>query len=170
MPNAKGNDNLIHGKADIKDLALLNDMKTNKVDTEQIMRCVDIQHYQIQNLVILFVECLKTLIKEHKESKVNRQTRRMLVLSNSMKVMSWINEFNPQNVNSKDLEMPRDLKVLSAYSQKMIGQYPKTYGSNVSKLKKSHRLRPGSTLEAGQDSMISITEPDQSRESATRDS
>ena len=62
----------LNKKADFRDLQYLMDLKSNKEDTEQIMRCVDIQHRQISNFVTLFVECLKTLIKEHKESKINR--------------------------------------------------------------------------------------------------
>lgn len=117
-------------KADLRDLQYLMDLKSNKEDTEQVMRCVDIQHRQISNFVTLFVECLKTLIKEHKESKINRQNKRMYVLKNCMKVLSWINQFNPQNINSKDLQVPYELKNLSNYSKNMIKQFPKHVGSN----------------------------------------
>ena len=159
----------LNKKADFRDLQYLMDLKSNKEDTEQIMRCVDIQHRQISNFVTLFVECLKTLIKEHKESKINRQNKRMFVLQNSMKVLSWINLFNPQNINSKDLQIPHELKSLSNYSKKMIKQYPKEYSQNanatkfvVNKPKKlNSRMRPQSQLEMSNDKrLIHITEPD----------
>lgn len=53
----------------LNDLKALHDMKTNKFDTEVIMRGVDIQHKQINLIAILFADALKTLIKDHKESK-----------------------------------------------------------------------------------------------------
>ena len=39
-----------------KDLVILNDIKSNKHDTEQIMRGVDILHKQLSHLIVLFVE------------------------------------------------------------------------------------------------------------------
>ena len=41
---AQINKSVIDQKADISDLVALNDMKTNKVDTEMLMNCVDILH------------------------------------------------------------------------------------------------------------------------------
>ena len=37
----------LKAKADVKDLLALNEIKSNKFDTEVLMRCVDVQHKQI---------------------------------------------------------------------------------------------------------------------------
>ena len=34
--------------------------------------------------------------------------------------MSWISEFEPQNVNSKDLSLPNELKKMSGYTKMII--------------------------------------------------
>jgi hypothetical protein len=82
-------------KADVNDLNAMNDVKANKVDTEAAMRCVDILHKQLSHLIVLFVEAMKTLIHQQKESETEKQTRRMYVMQQSVKVMQWINLFEP---------------------------------------------------------------------------
>lgn len=62
-------DDLIKGKADMKDLLAIGEMKSNKFDTEILMRCVDIQHKQILQIVVLITEGMKTQIKNAKESE-----------------------------------------------------------------------------------------------------
>jgi hypothetical protein len=83
-------DEAMRQKADIKDVMALNDIKSNKFDTEILMRCVDIQHKQISHVCVLLNECMKTLIKQHKESKMSIQQKRMYILQQSQKVMLWV--------------------------------------------------------------------------------
>ena len=101
---------MLRRKADLSDLRDLTDLKANKKDTEALMRCVDIQHKQLCHLIVLFVEAIKTLIRTQKESESENQTKRMYVLNQSVKVMKWINLFDPQNVNIDDLTLPNELK------------------------------------------------------------
>ena len=70
-------------KADRKDLIALNEIKSNKHDVEQLMRCIDIQHKQISHLVVLFYEVQKTLISQKKESDVSIQNKRMYIFQQS---------------------------------------------------------------------------------------
>jgi hypothetical protein len=49
-------------KANLSDLQTLNDLKSNKVDTEQTMICVDILHKQITHLIVLLIEAMKTIV------------------------------------------------------------------------------------------------------------
>ena len=74
-----------------KDLVALNDAKTNKSDTEILMKSIDVQQKQISQFIVLFVEQLKTLIKSQKETKVSIQNKRMNILQSSVLVMNWIN-------------------------------------------------------------------------------
>ena len=39
--------------------------------------------------------------------------------------MNWINDFNPQNVNYKDLSLPQNLRNLDEYSRVAARDYPK---------------------------------------------
>jgi len=49
-------------KAVIKDLLALGEIKSNKFDTNFLMKCVDIQHKQITHIVVLLVEAVKTML------------------------------------------------------------------------------------------------------------
>ena len=39
--------------------------------------------------------------------------------------MNWINDFNPQNVNYRDLSLPQNLRNLDEYSRFAAREYPK---------------------------------------------
>ena len=41
-----------------------------------------------------------------------------------MRVVNWINEFNPSNVNNDDLKLPPELKVLEDRTKMLIRDYP----------------------------------------------
>ena len=58
-------------KADKIDLKNLHDIKSNKVDTEQNMRSIDILHKQITHIIVLLIELLKTNVTQQKESQVS---------------------------------------------------------------------------------------------------
>ena len=55
-------DNRLNQKADLKDLQALSEIKSNKFDTDFLMRCVDIQHKQITHVAVLLVEAVKTML------------------------------------------------------------------------------------------------------------
>ena len=46
----------------MSDLKILNDLKSNKIDTEQTMICVDILHKQITHIIVLLIETMKTIV------------------------------------------------------------------------------------------------------------
>ena len=53
---------ILRQKADIKDLIKLGEIKSNKFDTEFLQKCADVQHDQIQHIIVLLLEILKTLV------------------------------------------------------------------------------------------------------------
>lgn len=89
------NDEVWKNKADMKDLLAMNELKTNKFDTEILMRCVDVQHKHISHIAVLFNEISKTLISTKKESEAAIQNKRMYILEQSNKVLHWIGQFEP---------------------------------------------------------------------------
>ena len=61
--NARSSDEvevMLKQKANMSDLKHLMDIKSNKVDTEQNMRSVDILHKQVTHIIVLLIEFLKT--------------------------------------------------------------------------------------------------------------
>ena len=77
------------------DFRNLMDIKSNKVDTENNMRNIDILHKQVTHIIVLLVEFLKTNVHQQKESTTKIQSKRMFILQNAMKVVNWINKFDP---------------------------------------------------------------------------
>jgi len=57
------------GKADVEDLRDMNAMKANKIDTENLMRCVDILHKHTQNIIVVLVELTKSMCSGSKLSE-----------------------------------------------------------------------------------------------------
>ena len=53
---------MLRGKANMSDLKHLMDVKSNKYDTEQNMRSIDILHKQVTHVIVLLIELLKTSI------------------------------------------------------------------------------------------------------------
>ena len=57
----------------------------------------------------------------------------MFILQNAMKVVNWIHEFDPQNVNSGDLQMPADLKTLTQHTKALLNDFPRMNALNKHK-------------------------------------
>lgn len=45
------------------------DIKSNKIDTESTMQCIEILHKQINQVIIMIVELIKTEISKTTETK-----------------------------------------------------------------------------------------------------
>ena len=95
-------------------------MKTNKVDTEQAMRGIDILHMHIKHILVLMIELGKTIVNQAKESQVSIQGKRLFVLEQSQRVQNWVNTFEPQNVNVKDLTIPDELKLITDHTKRLV--------------------------------------------------
>ena len=71
---------ILKAKADVQDLRELKELKSNKVDTESAMQCIDIVHKQLSHVIVLFIEFLKTNITNKKDTEAGIQIKRMKVL------------------------------------------------------------------------------------------
>ena len=49
----------------------------------------------------------------------------MFILKSAMKVISWVQGFNPQNVNDHDLKLPEDLKQINNHTRALLKEYPR---------------------------------------------
>ena len=59
-------------KANSQEVSQLNERKTNKEDSEMMMRSLDIMHKQLTEFSVLFVELIKHGVRSGKESEVFR--------------------------------------------------------------------------------------------------
>ena len=64
----KGLEDLVKSKADTKELNKMGEQKSNKFDTEFILKCVSLQHKQLQHLACLLAETQRSLLEDHKTS------------------------------------------------------------------------------------------------------
>ena len=88
------------------------------------MKCLDIMHRQVTHMVVLIIEILKQGIVTKTESETTRQQRYKFLLQQACSVAKWVNEFDPQNVNSDNLILPAELKNLYNYSDSLVKALP----------------------------------------------
>lgn len=101
-------------KVDKSELEAVIDMKSNKTDTDLVMKCLDIIHKQITHMIVLDIEMIKlnmnqmSLISDSEKTKHHKSL--MYILQQAVNVCRWVNDFDPQNVNMEDLLLPNELK------------------------------------------------------------
>ena len=103
--------NMMSGKVDRDELTALYDLKSNKLDTEMTMKSVDIVHKQIKHLVVILVEIMRLSVTAQSETKQSKLNKKMYLLQQSISIGQWINEFDPENINTNDLKLPSELNV-----------------------------------------------------------
>ena len=116
---------IVKMKANIDDVNRLNDTKANKHDSEQQMRALDIMHRQVTHLSVLLLEVQKQMINEQNETTAQIKTRRYFTMEQMVNVTNWIHEFNPQNVNFENLNLPENLRNLDDFSRTAVKDYPR---------------------------------------------
>ena len=65
------------------------------------------------------------MLNEQNETTAQLKSRRMFTLEQMVNVTNWIHDFNPQNVNFMDLNLPGNLRTLDDYSRVALKEYPK---------------------------------------------
>lgn len=50
------------------------------------------------------------------------------MLEQAQRVSIWIHAFEPQNVNTKDLVLPNELKLITEYSKRLVNSPPRVLG------------------------------------------
>lgn len=101
---------LIDQKADKFQVIDLYDLKSNKADTETNMKAIDIIHKQIRHLIIMLMENFRVQVDTQHSNPQTRINRMNVVLQQSLLLAKWITKFNPENINSYDLTLPKDLE------------------------------------------------------------
>ena len=103
---------VIEEKADKTEVLSLLNTKSNVKDTDANMKAIDIMHKQIKHLSVIMVEILRfETEKYNKHSKTLNQSKNHSewLLNQWMSIAKWINKFNPENINTYDLVLPKEL-------------------------------------------------------------
>ena len=53
---------MLRSKADVKDLIKMGELKSNKFDTDLLLKCAEVQHDQMKHIAVIVNEAVKTLI------------------------------------------------------------------------------------------------------------
>jgi len=101
---------MIDLKADKFEVIELRDLKTNKVDTENNMKAIDVIHKQIRHLIVMLMENFRVQVETENLTTQTKINRMNIVLQQSLLLAKWITKFDPENINSYDLTLPADLK------------------------------------------------------------
>ena len=79
-------------QTDVDDLKL---NKTNKIDSENQMKAIDILHKQNHHLIVLLIEIVKQLLMNHTSTYLEKQNKYTYIMDQCKHVCSWITHFDP---------------------------------------------------------------------------
>ena len=69
-------------------------------------------------------------------TETEKQQKQRFLLQQQGYVIEWISSFDPENINSNNLVMPKQLKTLHDYSNQLVSQLPEFLDATI-----SHRLK-----------------------------
>ena len=121
IPKSSGNQDTdvlkkqIDQKADKFDLNQIGNYKSNKIDTENNSKAIDIMHKQMRHLVIMMMENFRVQLETENLSTQTKINRMNVVLQQSLLLAKWVSKFDPENINSYDLSLPKDLNDFQEY-------------------------------------------------------
>ncbi|CAI2386643.1 unnamed protein product [Moneuplotes crassus] len=124
----------LNNKASMSEVMAMMSFKCNVKDVEINMKITDVIHKQVQHLGVMIVEILRNEVSKYshvKESEKTLQNKYNSLLSQSKNIFQWIQKFNPEDINTLDLECPEDLKKFSALISRSFPEInPNLHGIN----------------------------------------
>ena len=90
------------------------------------MKSVDSVHKQIKHLVVILVEIMRLSVTAQSETKQSKLNKKMYLLQQSISIGQWINEFDPENINTNDLKLPSELNVFQNYVSETLRELQMT--------------------------------------------
>ena len=118
-------------KAEKTEVEDLRKNKTNKDDSDNQMKAIDIIHKQLTHTVVLLIEILKSLINETIDTPAVRQGKRMQVMDHLINVLNWIHDFEPQQVTYDHLMLPENLRALHEFQKTATVEMSRTLKSRA---------------------------------------
>ena len=88
------------------------------------MKSIDIIHKQLMNMSTVLLELIKQGITNKLQTDTERQQKQKFLLQQQGHLMEWITGHDPQNINSSDLIMPKELTNLAKYSTRVAQALP----------------------------------------------
>jgi hypothetical protein len=58
----------------------MGELKSNKFDTDLLLKCAEVQHDQMKHIAVIVNEAVKTLINTQKQSELEIQNKRINIL------------------------------------------------------------------------------------------
>ena len=117
---AKNITSILQNKAEITEIDELNKAKTNKLDTEHLMRCVDVLYKQLENVCVLLSQIFKDSCETRKQSQYSTLKSQEYLLEQSCNLVDWIKRFDPKTSNS--ITMPPNLMGLHTFTDLMVDE------------------------------------------------
>ena len=90
--NAEELKEVLTKKADRADLTALLEIKSNKIDLEQTMNAVDTVYWQVQHVIVILVELLRSGVSSA-ETKLSKENKKMFLLKQALHICEWISKF-----------------------------------------------------------------------------
>ena len=80
--------------------------KSNVSDTDANMKATDIIHKQIKHITAILLEVLNSF---RTPSAKNNENQFQILYSQGLNLLKWIFNFDPENINTLDLKLPKEL-------------------------------------------------------------
>lgn len=157
MVDYKTFNSFVNNKVEKGELMSLLQLKSNVQDTEINMKATDILHKQLKHVLVLLIEVFrKDLLKFEQNKKPKNSGKRdaQIILNQAVYIAKWINSFNPENINTADLKLPKELGDFQNFVN-ITMENIQNDESNSSSLRIRSRLR-GSITEVTNNSRISF--------------
>lgn len=71
------------------------------------------------------IECIKQQSTEKKQSEASKSQKQVYLLEQAQTVMQWMQDFDPQNVNHADAQVPPPLRHLTKQANQTTREFPK---------------------------------------------
>ena len=91
-------------KADRVDIERLNDLKSNKQDTDMMLSCQQMICKHFKQLLVLFIEVVNFQVAKANDTKQGIEARKAALISHIQNLAGWVMKFDPINF-IKTMEM-----------------------------------------------------------------
>jgi hypothetical protein len=120
-------------------LSLL-ETKSNTQDTSTAMKATDILHKQLKHIIVILIEILRRDLSNFTHPKNTSKKDLTIMLDQTMSIARWINSFDPENINTIDLKLPKSLGEFQNYVNVTLDGVMTNFNKITKKFKSKQRL------------------------------
>nr|ACK37611.1 putative reticulocyte-binding protein 2 [Kahliella matisi] len=91
---------VLNSKANRSDLERLNEQKSNKVDTEQLLNSLGVLSRQLKHMLVLFMESIRSSLANASDTVLLKENKKKFLLRQLKALAKWVMKFDPLSQTS----------------------------------------------------------------------